>query len=578
MALIGQWVFVPLAVLLLILAFWEPARRRMLGCKGIQRLEKRLTLSERGYWAAFALILAAGVWVRCYRFTELPLGMNQDGTMAGVEAFCLLSGGTDQYGTSWPTSFEAWQFSQMSTLYSYLLIPFIKLLGLSKFSLRLPMLLMSLIALPLMWDAARRIAGKNYALAAMFLLALNPWHIVLSRWALEANMLPHVLLLAVDLLLAGVQKRWALYLSMVLFGLAPYAYGLAAVSVPFILLPAAVFLAARRKVKPLDLVICVAVFALVSAPYYVTMAINAFGLETMTLGRMTMPRFAESKRAGDLALGAENPYLDMVQKLESFLPMATGYYRAEDYNGVGWANTMYPFIAPAALFGVYKLCRDRRKLALQKSEAPLRDGGMLILIWMFAAMVNTAMVGGVVNRNNILYYPLILCAAYALWQMGRRLKTALAAMVVMVAIGFAGMCGIYFGDADYQFATGNYFLSGLQEALDETWDWDCDRYYLTTMDRSDGQKVMTAQVMFAHHIDYAMRAEEEELRGRDGEPNGWYFTERYVLQDFSDFEPDPMECAVYIVRQQEKALFDEADYLITDFGDFAAAYPRYWAE
>ncbi|MFR2496008.1 MAG: hypothetical protein ACLTBF_10115, partial [Christensenellales bacterium] len=81
MALIGQWVFVPLAVLLLILAFWEPARRRVLGCKGIQRLEKQLTLSERGYWAAFALILAAGVWVRCYRFTELPLGMNQDGTM-----------------------------------------------------------------------------------------------------------------------------------------------------------------------------------------------------------------------------------------------------------------------------------------------------------------------------------------------------------------------------------------------------------------------------------------------------------------------------------------------------------------
>ena len=52
--------------------------------------------------------------------------------------------------------------------------------------------------------------------------------------------------------------------------------------------------------------------------------------------------------------------------------------RAEDYNGVGWANTMYPFIAPAALFGVYKLCRDRRKLALQKSEAPLRDGGILM--------------------------------------------------------------------------------------------------------------------------------------------------------------------------------------------------------
>ena len=151
-------------------------------------------------------------------------------------------------------------------------------------------------------------------------------------------------------------------------------------------------------------------------------------------------------------------------------------------------------------------------------------------------------------------------------------------MVVMIAIGFAGACGVYFTDADYQTETANTFLYGAQEALREAWDWDCDRYYLTTMSRNDGEKVMTAQVMFAHRIDYAMRSEEEELRGSDGQPNGWYFTERYVFQDFRDFTPDPTECAVYIVRQNEKALFDEADYLITDFGNFAAVYPRYWAE
>ena len=578
MGFLSVWVFLPLAVLLLVIAFNDRLRERVLTWGSVARLEKRLTLSNRGYWLAFALILAAGVLVRCYRFVQLPLGQNQDGTMAGVEAFCLLNGGTDQYGTSWPTYFEAWGYSQMSTLYSYLLIPFIKLLGLSKFTLRLPMLLMSLIAMLLLWDLARRIAGRDFALLALFLLALNPWHIVLSRWALEANMLPHVLLLAMELLMIGREKRWALYLSMVVFGLAPYAYGLAAVSVPCILLPAAVFLVARKKVKPLDVAVCVLLFALVSAPYYVTMVVNAFGLETVTFGPLTMPRFESSNRANDIALGAENPYLDLVQKLKDFLPMAAGLYDAEIYNGVGWANTMYPFVVPAALFGWYKLCRDRRKLALAGNETPLRDGGMLILIWMAAAVLNTAMVGGVVNRNNILYYPLILCAAYALWQMGRRFRTALAAMLVMIVVGFVGMCGTYFGDADYKNITGDYFLKGLQDALDETWDWDCDRYYLTTMNRADGRKVMTAQVMFAHQIDYAMRMEDEELRGRDGQPNGWYFTERYVLQDFGDFEPDPTECAVYIVRQQEKKLFDEADYLITDFGNFAAVYPRYWAE
>lgn len=50
-----------------------------------------------------------------------------------------------------------------------------------------------------MWDVARRIGGRGFALTALFLLALNPWHMVMSRWALEANMLPHVVLLAAEL-------------------------------------------------------------------------------------------------------------------------------------------------------------------------------------------------------------------------------------------------------------------------------------------------------------------------------------------------------------------------------------------
>ena len=43
MALLGEWMFPPLTVLLLVLAFWEPARRRVLACRSIQRVEKRLT-------------------------------------------------------------------------------------------------------------------------------------------------------------------------------------------------------------------------------------------------------------------------------------------------------------------------------------------------------------------------------------------------------------------------------------------------------------------------------------------------------------------------------------------------------
>ena len=189
MEILCRAVFVPLAVVLLVLAFHDGARERVLNLRGIARLERRLTLSNKGYWVAFGLLLAVGTFVRCYRFLELPMGQNQDGSMAAVEALCLANNGTDQYGTSWPTYFEAWGYSQMSTLYSYLLIPFVRLFGLSKFTLRFPMLLMGLLTLPLMWDVARRIGGRGFALTALFLLALNPWHMVMSRWALEAKAL-----------------------------------------------------------------------------------------------------------------------------------------------------------------------------------------------------------------------------------------------------------------------------------------------------------------------------------------------------------------------------------------------------
>ena len=123
------------------------------------------------------------------------------------------------------------------------------------------MLLVSLLSLPLVWDFARRMLGKDAALLALFLTAICPWHIVQSRWALEANLMPHVLLLAMDLLFMGMhKKRWALYLSMVFFGLTPYAYGVACYIVPVILLFGAIYAIARRKIRPADLIVCVLIF------------------------------------------------------------------------------------------------------------------------------------------------------------------------------------------------------------------------------------------------------------------------------------------------------------------------------
>lgn len=580
MEALTNWVFIPLMVVLLAVSFYEPLRSRVLSWRPVAALERRLHAPQgKAYWVVFALVMLTGVFVRCYRFAELPLGLNQDGTMAGVEAYCLLNDGVDQYGISWPTYFTAWGFSQMSTLYSYLLIPFIRVLGLTRFALRLPMLLVSLAMLPLVWDLARRVAGRGYALLALVVMAINPWQILQSRWALEANLMPHLLMTAMYLLLLGGRgKRWCLYLSMVCFGLTPYAYGVACFSVPLILLLSAVFYVARKKVGVVDLLVCIVLFAAVAGPYIYTMLINAFGWETAKLGPITMPYFEESLRTNDIALMQENPYKGLL----AFLPAHFGtylYYGGDlDYNVISWAHTLYRFMPPVLIVGTYRIWRERRALAMQGVEDGRRDGLMLILIWLGGAVLNGMVIGGVVNRNNVVFYPLILIAAYTLFLMGKKMRSALAIALVMLTVSFAGLCVTYFTDEQYQNDVGIVFHDGLQQALTDTWGWDYDHYYLTITGASDRLTFMRSQVMFAHKIDYSMLTEETELNGPDGNPNGWYFTERYLFTDFTDFEPNPMDCAVYIVTQKEKSLFAPEHYLITDYGEYVAIYPRYWAE
>lgn len=559
-------------ILLLIVSCNEKLRMRLTKCSYIEKAEGWLMRAQKLYWLAFALCMIAGVAVRVARFGELPMDLNQDGTMAGVEAWSLIHSGKDHHGISWPTYFTAWGRSQMSTLYSYVLIPFVYLANdLNPFILRLPMLVFSILSLVVMWDLSRRMLGKNYALLVLLITATNPWQIMQSRWALEANLFPHVFLLGVYFLYIGKDKKWALYLSMVFFALTPYSYGVACFSTTAFLLILAVHYLYRKRIRPFELVICIAVFLGISWPYFYTMAINAFGLETAYIGPFTMPYFEESVRANDLVFGREDPYGSMVQNLLGHL--GTYLYKSAyegEYNVMPWAGTMFTFMTPVFAYGCFCLWRERRHAARLGKESAIRDSGMMILGWFLAAVFSGIMIGAVVNRNNIVYYPLILLSAYGLYRMGSRLKTALTASVLMICVAFAGFCTTYFTDEDFQKELEVTYHTGLYTALKETWDWDYDRYYYSWFPE--------IHIMFAHKIDYSMISEENELLDQDGEPTGWYYSERYAFINLEEVEPDPMECAVYVFHEDLLPYFNEADYIITDYGLYAVAYPRYWAE
>lgn len=216
-----------------LLSFSKRVKKTVTDSASIGSLETGLvSVVTRYYWVFFVCVMILAVAVRVWKFGSVPYGFNQDEAMAALEGLSLANNGTDHYGMTYPVYFTAWVTSQMNVLLSYILVPFFKLFGPSIFVARLPLLLFSFVSLYVIFRFSYRLFGKNAALAILFVAAINPWQIMISRWALEANLFPHFLLYGCYLIYLGFEKKKYLYYSMVLFGTAMYSYGISYYLVP----------------------------------------------------------------------------------------------------------------------------------------------------------------------------------------------------------------------------------------------------------------------------------------------------------------------------------------------------------
>jgi hypothetical protein len=75
----------------------------------------------------------------------------------------------------------------------------------------------------------------DIALITAALLAISPWHIMLSRGAFEANIATFLLVMGVWLFLEAMQrKKWLLVLSVISFVLAIYTFNTARIVGPLL--------------------------------------------------------------------------------------------------------------------------------------------------------------------------------------------------------------------------------------------------------------------------------------------------------------------------------------------------------
>ena len=94
-------------------------------------------------WLILILVLAGAA--RLCGLSVLPEGMMPDEAYGAYNAYALMTEGIDSRGYVFPVYFIAWG-SGMNVLYSYLAIPFFRILGVTALAYRLPQAIVGILS------------------------------------------------------------------------------------------------------------------------------------------------------------------------------------------------------------------------------------------------------------------------------------------------------------------------------------------------------------------------------------------------------------------------------------------------
>lgn len=410
-----------------------------------------------------AILMLFAFALRLGLLGRLPFGLNQDEASAGYDAWALLNYGIDRCGNHLPVLLESWGSGQ-NALMSYLAMPFIALFGLSEVSLRLVNALSGCAALVFFWLLARRVRGPAFGLCALFFLAVCPWHVMSSRWALESNLLPTFLLAGIYFTARAREKEWSLLPAAVCFGLSLYAYGTAFFFLPPFLIFAVIWL--RKQLRPFSFLVSLGVFVLIALPISLCQVRNALGLPETTFLGLTLPALTETRQAATSVFGSGG-FSAALENFGNFLRILLKQTDGLPYNAGSVGGLYYFFGLPLAAVGIAAGALRRRE---RPAETPVFAALACAFLCAFFIDVN-------VNRINMVWLPLVYFIALGLYALLCKLKKWGILLIAGVLVSFSLFLSSYVSDFGGNGAP--YYYPGLGDAVDYVADRDAENVFVS---------------------------------------------------------------------------------------------------
>ncbi len=334
----------------------------------------------RKYLPIFILIFSIGVGIffRFYQLGKSPVGVYVDEASIGYNAYSILKTGRDEYGQFMPIMFRSFSTFQ-SPIYTYITVPFIALLGLSSYSIRLPSAIFGVLTILLLYLLAKKLSSsETFALIAALFLSLSPWHIQFSRTVYETNIALFFLLLGALCFYHALKKPWLYILSSLSFAISFIAYRAEILIVPVLLLMLTFrfgkTIASNVKSHMLPIVLSCVLGLIIIVPTVLILPTPGFQARSSTMN-IFVPSLQEpwgiKVDAGNLSWILNNRQLLSVKE---FLSLYTSYLSPRYLFSLGDAGPRKPFPDlgtffvwqfPFYLAGLYFLLKEKNKKDLR---------------------------------------------------------------------------------------------------------------------------------------------------------------------------------------------------------------------
>ena len=336
-----------------------------------------------------------GFITRLICIANFPNGLNVDEASSGYEAFSIMNYGIDRSGNFLPIFLEAWGSGQ-NAFYTYLLIPFIKILGLNILTTRLPMAIIGCISLVVMYKILDKITTKKIATIGIIFFAITPWHIMKSRWGLESNIFPDIILYAIFFIIKYLDKKEIkqLYIASVFLGLSAYSYGTSYFFLSIFVVLLLIYLFIKKEITLKYCIEVICIIFLISVPIILFLIINTFNLEPINL-IFTIPRLQENRYEEITSIFSKYFFS---KSISNFINALKILIKQDD--GLGW-NAMpiygltYIISLPFMLVGIYNNFKTKDK------------SRWILNLWFFTSILLMFVVEPNINRLNIIIIPII---------------------------------------------------------------------------------------------------------------------------------------------------------------------------